>query len=52
MGGWAIAQSPIMRTTVTEERLAKRGYQSFTKYYEQLSMVHEPPYTRPVRTVV
>lgn len=36
MGGWAIAQSPIMRTTVTEQRLAKRGYQSFTKYYEQL----------------
>lgn len=37
MGGWAIAQSPIMRTTVTEQRLAKRGYQSFTKYYERLS---------------
>ncbi len=36
MGGWAIAQSPIMRTTVTEARLAKRGYSSFTKYYEQL----------------
>jgi group II intron reverse transcriptase/maturase len=25
MGGWAIAQSPIMRTTVTEARLAQRG---------------------------
>jgi len=36
MGGWAIAQSPIMRTTVTEARLAQRGYQSFIKYYEQL----------------
>lgn len=36
MGGWAIAQSPIMRTTVTAERLTKRGYQSFTKYYEQI----------------
>ncbi len=36
MGGWAIAQSPIMGTTVTEERLAKRGYQSFLKYYERL----------------
>jgi hypothetical protein len=36
MGGWAIAQSPIMRTTITEARLAQRGYQSFTKYYEQL----------------
>jgi len=36
MGGWAIAQSPMMRTTVTAERLAKRDYQSFTKYYEQI----------------
>ncbi len=36
MGGWAIAQSPIMGTTVTAERLAKRGYQSFIKYYEQI----------------
>ena len=34
MGGWAIAQSPIMGTTVTKVRLAKRGYRSFTKYYE------------------
>lgn len=34
MGGWAIAQSPIMRTTFTEARVAKRGYQSFTNYYE------------------
>jgi hypothetical protein len=25
-----------MGTTVTAERLAKRGYQSFTKYYEQI----------------
>lgn len=36
MGGWAIAQSPIMGVTVTEERLAKRGYKSFLKYYERL----------------
>jgi RNA-directed DNA polymerase len=36
MGGWAIAQSPMMHTTVTEAILAKRGYQSFTKYYEHL----------------
>ena len=34
MGGWAIAQSSIMRTTLTVERLQKRGYQSFTEYYE------------------
>lgn len=36
MGGWAIAQSPIMRTTLTVDRMKKRGYKSFTKYYEQL----------------
>ena len=36
MGGWAIAQSPIMRTTITVERLASRGYLPFTTYYEQL----------------
>jgi len=26
MGGWAVAQSPILRTTITEKRLNKRGY--------------------------
>ena len=36
MGGWAIAQSPIMRTTVTEARLAQRGYRPFISYYERL----------------
>ncbi|WP_282775794.1 group II intron reverse transcriptase/maturase [Phaeodactylibacter xiamenensis] len=36
MGGWAIAQSPIMGLTVTKERLDKRGYKSFLDYYEQL----------------
>lgn len=33
MSGWAIACSPIMRTTVTLERLQKRGYLSFTEYF-------------------
>jgi len=32
-GGWAIACSPIMGTTVTEERLRKRGYIPFLEYY-------------------
>ncbi len=36
MGGWVIAQSPIMGLTVTKERLDKRGYKSFLDYYEQL----------------
>ncbi len=30
MGGWAIAQSPIMKTTVTIKRLQQKGYISFT----------------------
>ncbi len=30
MGGWATALSPIMKTTITVERLMKRGYLSFS----------------------
>ena len=33
MGGWAVAQSPILVTTITIERLAKRGYESMLSYY-------------------
>lgn len=33
LGGWRIACSPIMGTTVTEARLKRRGYQSFSSYY-------------------
>lgn len=35
MGGWAIAQSPILRTTITIERLKKRGYISLVEYYKR-----------------
>ena len=35
MGGWAIAQSPIMRTTVTIERLKRRGYHSFSEQFQK-----------------
>ena len=38
-GGWAIAQSPIMQTTVTIARLEQREYQSFLKYFDHLSHV-------------
>ncbi|HXH99169.1 MAG TPA: group II intron maturase-specific domain-containing protein [Sphingobacteriaceae bacterium] len=52
-GGWAVAQSPILGTTITLKRLAKRGYQSMLDYYLKVSpSIIEPPYTRPVRTVV
>lgn len=33
MGGWAIACSPIMGTTVTEDRLRQRGYIPFLEYF-------------------
>lgn len=44
-GGWAIAQSPILTTTITLDRLAKRGYESMLDYYlkvrpEQTFMGH------------
>jgi RNA-directed DNA polymerase len=53
MGGWATAQSPILLTTITLERLRKRGYQAMLAYYKKVSPhLNEPLYTRPVRTVV
>ncbi|MFN8261456.1 MAG: hypothetical protein U0X41_11030 [Chitinophagales bacterium] len=52
-GGWCIAQSPILSTTITLERLRKRGYVSMLEMYDELNpLLNEPPYTRPVRTVV
>ena len=53
MGGWAVAQSPILITTITLERLKKRNYVSMSSIYAQISpRLNEPLYTRPVRTVV
>jgi group II intron reverse transcriptase/maturase len=53
MGGWAVAQSPILVTTITLERLCKRGYESMLSVYEKIAPhLNEPLYTRPVRTVV
>ncbi|MEO6166731.1 MAG: group II intron reverse transcriptase/maturase, partial [Chitinophagales bacterium] len=37
MGGWAVAQSPILVTTVTLKRLAQRGYESLLDYYYKVS---------------
>jgi len=52
-GGWAVAQSPILITTITLKRLKQRGYQSLSEIHELLNpSFYEPPYTRPVRTVV
>jgi len=53
MGGWAVAQSPIMKTTITLERLCKRGYESMLEHYQKVApLLNEPLYTRTVRTVV
>jgi len=53
MGGWRVAQSPILGTTITVDRLKKRGYKSLLDIYKEISpQLNEPLYTRPVRTVV
>jgi group II intron reverse transcriptase/maturase len=36
MGGWAIAQSPILGTTITVERLKMRGYIPLLELYNQV----------------
>ena len=35
MGGWAIAQSPILGTTITVKRLKQRGYIAMMEYYQK-----------------
>ena len=35
MGGWAVACSPILRTTITIKRLKLRGYVSLVEYYKK-----------------
>jgi len=53
MGGWAVAQSPILVTTITLECLRKRGYEAMLTLYMKIAPhLNEPLYTRPVRTVV
>lgn len=37
MGRWAVACSPILRTTITLQRLEKRGYQSFLQSYKTVT---------------
>jgi hypothetical protein len=39
LGGWAIAQSPILGTTITVSRLRNRGYESLLEYYQSVSPV-------------
>jgi RNA-directed DNA polymerase len=52
-GGWAIAQSPILTTTIALACLAKRGYESLLEHYlKVVPQFNEPLYTRTARTVV
>jgi group II intron reverse transcriptase/maturase len=52
-GGWAIAQSPILGSTITCDRLEKRGYESMLSVYQKIAPhLNEPLYARPARTVV
>lgn len=37
LGGWAIAQSPILNTTITNELLCKRGYESMLTWYRKVA---------------
>jgi hypothetical protein len=36
-GGWAIAQSPILGTTITLKALKRRGYESMLEYYLEIT---------------
>lgn len=49
MGGWAQACSPIMKTTVTTQRLKRRGYIAFAEYYQRFS--HSQQYKLDFETV-
>jgi len=40
-GGWAVAQSPMMRTTITLDRLKRAGYISFADTYQLVSPIFE-----------
>jgi len=45
-GGWAIAQSRILTSTITLARLAKRGYESMEEYNLKICpRLNEPLYT-------
>lgn len=43
-GGWAIAQSPILTTTITLKRLQQRGYESMLDYYYKVA----PQFSEPL----
>ncbi len=51
LGGWAVAQSPILGTTVTLSRLRRKDYQVWAITLSRNSGFNEPLYTRPLQSV-
>lgn len=46
IGGWATACSPILKTTITNARLASRGYEAMLPLYKSIAPhLNEPLYT-------
>ena len=41
MGGWAVAQSPVLGTTITVERLKKRGLVPLHSLYQKISITYK-----------
>jgi group II intron reverse transcriptase/maturase len=45
-GGWAVARSPILKTTITNARLRQRGYEAMLPLYKSIAPhLNEPLYT-------
>jgi RNA-directed DNA polymerase len=42
MGGWRVAQSPILKTTITLARLKKRGYIAMLELYHPIRSMSVP----------
>jgi len=38
LGGWAVAQSPMLGTTITISRLKRKGYESMVDYYSKFKV--------------
>ena len=52
LGYWRIAGSPVLKCSITNERLAAAGYFSILNYYESLHLCCWTAVYRSVRTVV
>ena len=52
LGYWRITGSPVLKYSITNERLAAAGYFSILNYYESLHLCGWTAVYRSVRTVV